>query len=104
MAKEIVFNLETENAMFGLLRFMDVRFKECPGGSENRKKLLEEFKNYVADNELKSGSICKCNCTTDISDEEIVFNVCLTCKGMPYKDFLDERLSPCDRDKVTIKQ
>lgn len=88
MAMKIEFDIKSQHAMFSLLRFIKHTGYDHRCSIENEKQTILDFKEYVEKNQIESKSICKCNCTCDITIKESVFNVCYHCHGMPYKPYL----------------
>lgn len=89
MNGKIIFNQESQKAMFALLQFMELEFK---GNKYNHKEVIIDFHKYCKENELTSPVIMKCGCKCDISNRELIFNVCLHCKGPVQKNLLGEVL------------
>lgn len=82
---EIIFSKESLQAMYAFGRFCAIELK----GLEYRKidEQIAAFRAYVGQNKLESDCISQCGCKGEITNREIIFNVCLTCKGFVYKDW-----------------
>lgn len=84
MRGDIKFNQDTCEAMFALLRFINYEHRD----HFLEKKTILDFMQFVSKNRLTSPVITKCQCTHGISNDEVIFNVCETCKGVVSEDFL----------------
>ncbi|GEM_PF-6161773 len=87
---EIIFSKESLQSMYAFGRFCAIEL----GGLEywNLNEQIAAFKTYVEQNKLESESICQCHCKHEITNREIIFNVCLTCKGVVSQDWRQENV------------
>lgn len=79
----VEFTEKTRAAMMAFVRFLETKRHSL---SHNHKQQLIEFRDYVSKNQLLAEKPGYCECKHDISDAEIIFNVCRKCKRTYLND------------------